>query len=141
MAGARFGYLMLAVVAIGLGLAVRQPGLGLSPFAAKYGGAVVWAMMVYFLVRAVAPRLPLLASALLAGAIAWGWEATQLIDAEWFDTIRATRWGQLVFGRTFAMEDVIAYWIGIAVAALLEATHPSRERPGTKLVGTPPTAQ
>ena len=83
--------------------------------------------MVYFLLRAMVLRWPIIvAAAATAVSVALG-EATQLVSIPWFDALRATTLGHLIFGRTFAVEDIVAYWIGILLAAAGEWIA-SRER-------------
>ncbi len=55
-------------------------------------------------------------AALAAVLVAIG-EATQLLSVDGFDQFRDTTIGHLIFGRTFAPEDIIAYWIGILLGA------------------------
>lgn len=110
-------YLAVAVGCIALGLVVRTPTFGLPREVAKYGGSIVWAMMVYFGLRAIVLRWTIGVAALVAAVLVALGEATQLVSVPWFDALRATTLGHLIFGRTFAIEDIMAYWIGILTAA------------------------
>jgi hypothetical protein len=94
--------------------------LGLPWAVGKYSGSMLWAAMVYFSLGVFAPRARIWFVAVVAAIIAAAGEATQLISVPWFDGLRATTLGHLIFGRTFAIEDVVAYWIGILVAALAD---------------------
>lgn len=116
----RIAYLAVALVCIALGLLARWHGLGLPREVAKYGGSILWAMMVYFGLRAIVLRWSIFVAAMVAAVLAALGEATQLISIPWFDALRETTLGHLVFGRTFAVEDIVAYWIGILIAALGE---------------------
>jgi hypothetical protein len=118
----RFGYLAVALVCIALGLFVRWPALGLPWAVGKYAGSGLWAAMVYFGLRALLPRPRVLTVASVAAVLVAAGEATQLITVPWFDALRETALGHLIFGRTFAVEDIVAYWIGILIAALTDAT-------------------
>src|ERR1700753_1101293 len=64
----RAGLCLLVVVS---GLALRGFGfsLGLSAFVVKYGGSLLWAAMVFFLIAMVASHLPRLAIGLIAVSI------------------------------------------------------------------------
>jgi len=73
---------------------------------------------MYLAFRAVYPRLPGLASAVVVGTLAAGVEFSQLVSARWFDEFRTTTLGALLFGRTFDWPDIAAYWAGIGLAAL-----------------------
>lgn len=116
----RLAYLALALACIAAGLLLRWPALGLPREVAKYSGSMLWAAMVYFGLRVFLPNSRVRVVGLLAAAIAALGEGTQLISAPWFDQVRATTLGHLVFGRTFAVEDILAYWIGILLAAIAD---------------------
>jgi hypothetical protein len=113
----RLVYLAVAIVCVALGLLVRWPSLGLPREVAKYAGSILWAAMVYFLLRVIALRWSVTVTAAVAAVLVALGEATQLISIPWFDAMRATTLGHLIFGRTFAFEDIVAYWIGILLAA------------------------
>lgn len=113
----RLIYLAVAVALIALGLLARWPTLGLPREVAKYAGSILWAAMVYFLLRAIVLRWPIIVAGAVGAVLVALGEATQLISIAWFDALRATPPGHLIFGRTFAVEDIVAYWIGILLAA------------------------
>jgi hypothetical protein len=117
----RLIYLGLAVAAIVIGLAFRAPVLHLPWALAKYGGSIFWAEMVYFILRAILPNRRVAIVALIAAVLTGLGECTQLISLPWFDALRDTAIGHLIFGRTFAIEDIVAYWIGILAAAVSDA--------------------
>ena len=116
----RLVYFAVAIVCIALGLLVRWQALGLPRDVAKYAGSILWAAMVYFLLRAIALRWSIAVTAVVAAVLVALGEATQLISIPWFDALRTTTLGHLIFGRTFAVEDIVAYWIGILLARLGE---------------------
>ena len=116
----RLVYLGLAITCIAVGLLVRAPVVGLPREVAKYGGSILWAAMVYFGLRVFWPRGRVVTVAIVAALLTALGEATQLISAPGFDELRATPIGHLIFGRTFAVEDIVAYWIGILLAALTD---------------------
>jgi hypothetical protein len=116
----RLIYLGLALLCIAVGLLLRWPALGMPWAVGKYGGSMLWAAMVYFGLRMLFPMRRALVIAVAAAIIAALGEMTQLISIPWFDAYRETTIGHLIFGRTFAAEDIVAYWIGIAVAAALD---------------------
>ena len=117
----RLTYLLLAIVCIGIGLLLRWPVLGLPWVVGKYGGSALWAAMVYLGLRVFLPTRRVEWVAILAAVIAALGEATQLLSVPGFDQFRDTVIGHLIFGRTFAVEDIIAYWLGIALVALADA--------------------
>lgn len=116
MTVARLSYLGSAIAVVAAGLLVRSSALGLSPFAAKYAGSVLWGAMVFCLVGALVPGAGRLRIALSAAILAATVEFSQLLRVDWLDTFRATPLGALLLGRTFALADVAAYWAGIALA-------------------------
>src|SRR5882757_8202007 len=107
----RLVYLGLALVCIVVGLLFRAPFLGLPREIAKYGGSILWAAMVFFGLRVLAPRWRVMTVAILAAVLVALGETAQLISLPGFDELRATTIGHLIFGRTFAIEDIFAYWI------------------------------
>ena len=64
--------LLLLLVTIPLGLAWRMIPLGLSPFFFKYGGSMLWAMALYWLIAACLPRRGSGALALIAAVARCG---------------------------------------------------------------------
>ena len=116
----RLAYLALAIVSIAIGLLLRWPALGLPWAVGKYGGSALWGAMVYFGLRALLPRQRVVIAAVVAAVIAALGELTQLVSVPGFDQFRDTPIGHLIFGRTFAVEDIVAYWIGIAAAAIVD---------------------
>jgi hypothetical protein len=76
----RAGLCLLIVVS---GLALRGFGfsLGLPALVVKYGGSVLWAAMVFFLVAMAASHSSRLRVALMAAAIAVGVELFRLVHA------------------------------------------------------------
>jgi len=88
---ARFMWIALAIVAIALGIGSRTYGGALPPFLATYAGDTLWAMLVYALAGAVAPRARLRTRAFCALTFAFAIEFSQLIKVEWLDATRQTR--------------------------------------------------
>ena len=116
----RFNYCSALLLVILMGLLVRSQLLPLSPFVKKYGGSALWALLVYLLIRVIAPRATLWKSALMAFAVAVAVELSQLYHASWIDTIRETRLGALILGSVFNWPDIPAYAVGILIGALLD---------------------
>lgn len=116
----RLIYLLVALGCIAVGLFLRWPALGLPWVVGKYGGSMLWAAMVYCGLRVLLPRQRIVLVGILAAVLAALGEMTQLISMPGFDEFRDTMIGHLIFGRTFAVEDIVAYWIGIATAAIAD---------------------
>lgn len=115
---ARLTYLLLAALVIPLGLgvrAVRLPADAGGPL-----GDVLWAVELYLVLRALAPRLPPRRSATVCLLLATLDEASQAIHTPWLDAIRATTLGHLLLGRGFVWLDLLWYALGTAAAWALD---------------------
>jgi len=125
----------LAALTIVAGLVWRLALLGLPPFLFKYGGSALWAMMVYWLIAAMFPRLPPFKLAVAACVIAALVELSRLHHSPAEEAFRRTLAGRLLLGRIFSTWDIAAYWIAIALAGVLDliATrrNPASPRPRT----------
>ncbi|WP_166146007.1 DUF2809 domain-containing protein [Methylosinus sp. RM1] len=106
-----------AIILAGLSLRAFGPGLGLPAFVVKYGGSVLWATMVYFLVAVGCGNWPRWRVAAAAMSIAIAVEAFRLYHAPWLDAFRLTLPGALILGRIFSLWNILAYAIGVAAAA------------------------
>ncbi|MGB1311000.1 MAG: DUF2809 domain-containing protein [Leucothrix sp.] len=122
----RLLYLALAFITMLLGLASRANNITLPDFIATYAGDTLWAMLVFWLVRAIAPTLDCVKSALIAIAFSFFIEFLQFYHAPWIDSIRATTLGGLVLGFGFKASDLICYTTGIMIAYLLDRAIVSR---------------
>ena len=105
----------LCLLIVASGLALRGFGFnwGLSAFVVKYGGSLLWAAMVFFLVAMAASRASRPSIALISAAIAVGVELFRLIHAPWLDAFRLTLPGALLLGRIFSAWNMLAYGVGI----------------------------
>ena len=128
---ARVVYVALLLVTIPVGLAWRMVPLGLSPFLFKYGGSVLWAVALYWLVAACLPRLGSAALAGIAAILAAVLEFSRLWHTPAMDAFRITLAGRLLLGRYFSPKNIAAYWLGIGLAALGDRW--LRQRSGTRL--------
>ena len=109
---------MVAVIAGGL--LWRSKLMPLSPFASKYGGDALWALMVFVGFGLLLPRLSTLMLAVLATGFAVIVEFSQLYHAPWIEAMRATLPGRLILGSTFNWPDLPAYALGVALGACVE---------------------
>ena len=109
----------LATVALGLG--VRFLHLGLPWVVVKYGGSMLWAVMIFWIFSAVVPQWPLVRIALLSGAVATAVEIFKLYRSPGMDAFRLTLAGKLTLGRVFSGWDIAAYWVAIAGGLAWEA--------------------
>jgi hypothetical protein len=107
----------LSVLLIGVtilaGLTVRLAPLGLPNTLTKYGGSLLWALMIYWIVSTAYSRLTLTANASLSGTVALGVELFKLYHAPLLDAFRMTLPGKLLLGRVFSLWDLLTYAIAI----------------------------
>lgn len=113
-------FLCVAIIVLGLGLRRYGFGLGLPGLVVKYGGSILWAAMVFFLLALALPALSRVRIAAIAAVIAVAVELFRLVHAPWLDAFRLTLAGALLLGRIFSPWDILAYGVGILLAFLLD---------------------
>jgi hypothetical protein len=113
--------LALFLATVMAGLAVRMAPLGLPAVVVKYGGSMLWAVMIYWIVSAAMPRGRLPVVGLVAGAIATAVEFFKLYHSPGMDAFRLTLPGMILLGRHFSVRDIVAYWVAIGLAAWVDA--------------------
>ena len=116
----RLLYAMLIAAVIGAGLLWRSPLLHLPPFAAKYGGSALWALMVFLCCGFVKARAGIWRLMFVATIISFAVEFSQLYHAPWIDEIRSYNLGALILGSTYSSKDLLAYLAGIVTGGVLE---------------------
>ncbi len=104
----------LAIMMLGLLLRFEGPQFGVPLVIVKYGGSILWAMMLYCLVT-IAFRLDLSKAAVLSVILATGIELFRLVHFDWLDHFRLTLAGALLLGRIFSIADIVAYAFGIGI--------------------------
>jgi hypothetical protein len=124
----RLKYGLAIALVIAMGLLWRSGLLPLPPFLTKYGGDALWALVVFLCFGFAFPRSSTWRIVAAALCFTWSVEFLQLYHADWIDAIRSTRLGRLVLGTTFNAPDLIAYVIGIALAALAECLYLNRSQ-------------
>src|SRR5882724_6379850 len=77
--------LCLSIILSGLALRGFGLGLGLPSLVVKYGGSILWATMVFFLVAMAASSLSRQRVALVSASIAVCVELFRLVHAPWLD--------------------------------------------------------
>lgn len=113
-------YLGLAIATMLAGLVLRLVPLGLPYPLVKWGGSVLWAAMVYWLLAALMPYVRVLIVALAAGVVAGLVESLRLYHSPGLDAFRLTLAGVLLLGRVFSRWHLAVYWATIAVVSLLD---------------------
>jgi hypothetical protein len=116
----RITHILLLPITIPMGLAWRMVPMGLSPFWFKYGGSMLWAAALYWLIAACLPTLRVSALAVLAAAVAALLEFSRLWHTPAMDTFRISLTGRILLGRYFSLKNILAYWLAIALVALLD---------------------
>jgi hypothetical protein len=99
------------------GLAIRFVPLGLPQSVVKYGGSMLWALMVCWIGSALLRSRQVLLVAVISGAVATAVEFFKLNRAPELDLFRLTLPGILVLGRVFSARDILAYWVAIGIGA------------------------
>jgi hypothetical protein len=112
---------VLMVATIAAGLLVRFAPLGLPYSVVKYGGSMLWALMIYWIVSALAPSLGLPVTAIIAGVLATAVEFLKLYRTPTLDAFRLTLPGIILLGRFFSLRDIAAYWFAILCGAFIDA--------------------
>lgn len=130
-------YLIAAALTIAAGLASRKfPGL-LPAVLGKYPGDALYAVLIYWLVALVLNPPGLVRAAGFALGFCFAVELLQLWQTPWLLAIRANPFGHLVLGSHFHAGDLLAYAIGVLLAAALEAASLNL-RPGLRPRGLRP---
>jgi hypothetical protein len=117
----RLALLAAILIVIAAGIGVRLLPLGLPREVVKYAGSVLWGAMVYGLVALVRPTAATGRLAAVALALAVLVELFRLVHTPELDAFRRTLAGQLLLGRIFSVWNVVAYAVGIGLAAGLDA--------------------
>jgi hypothetical protein len=112
--------LALFLVTVMAGLTVRMAPLGLPAVVVKYGGSMLWAVMIYWVVSAALARWRLPVVAMISGVIATAVEFFKLYHSPGMDAFRLTLPGMILLGRYFSMRDIAAYWVAIGLAAWVD---------------------
>ena len=116
----RLRYLLLACVTIAVGMAVHVGPLPISPRLRDAAGDALWATMMVWWVGVVAPGARSMVRCVLALAVCVAVELSQRYHVAWLDAIRATTLGHLVLGSGFDARDLVAYAVGVGVAAVAD---------------------
>ncbi|MFP2908485.1 DUF2809 domain-containing protein [Pyxidicoccus sp. 3LFB2] len=127
----RLTSLVLAVLVLALGLASRSKALPWPPFFAAYAGDTLWALLVFLLLRFVAPARPVLHVAGAALAFSFAVEFSQLYQAPWLNAVRRTLPGRLVLGAGFLWSDLVCYTAGVLLGLGLSTARGPRAAPTT----------
>jgi hypothetical protein len=116
----RTRYPIAALLLIAAGLTLRRVPLGLPIGVVKYGGSILWAMMLYALLATLRPTAAPHQLGLGTLALATSVECFKLVHTPALDIFRRTLSGTLLLGRFFSFQDLAAYSLAITLAATLD---------------------
>jgi beta-N-acetylhexosaminidase len=108
------------MVLIPVGLVWRFAHLGLPQFWFKYGGSVLWAAMIYWVIAAVLPGWRPWRVGIVAAGVACAVEGLKLYHAGWLEAFRMTLAGKVLIGKYFSGWDVVAYLLAIGVVVAVD---------------------
>ena len=111
----RIYYLLIIAVVIILGLLSRK-----NNFVPFFVGDLLYAVLIYFIVRFLSVKSSALKIAFFALIICFSIEFLQLNQANWLVEIRNSTFGHLVLGQGFLLTDLLAYFFGIVFCYILE---------------------
>ncbi len=120
-------YLPLIGLIIVLGLAARLIPQYLPSWYVSYAGDFLWAMLVFFL-YALVLRCSTKTCLWVALLTAYLIEISQLFHPAWLDALRSIRLFGLILGFGFLWSDVLAYTLGIFLAAGLDQYLPGPQK-------------
>jgi hypothetical protein len=83
-------------------------------------GDVLWAMMIFFIVRFLFIDARVRSIALVSLSVCYLVEVSQLYQDAWINSIRQTILGGLILGQGFLWGDIVAYAAGILLGFLIE---------------------
>lgn len=106
-----FKYPILVLLIIILGILSRK--ISIIPL---FVGDLLYAMMIYFIVRFFFNKNDLLKSAIIALLICFSIEFLQLYQANWIIEIRKTTFGHYILGQGFLWSDLAAYFAGVLIS-------------------------
>ncbi|WP_422928884.1 DUF2809 domain-containing protein [Singulisphaera sp. PoT] len=111
----RWAYAGLILIAVVCGIGSRRFGPGLPGFIAAYAGDTLWALAAFLGIGFVWTRVSGRRVALAALAISYAVEVSQLYQAPWINSVRATTLGSLTLGHGFVPSDFACYTVGVLI--------------------------
>lgn len=113
-------YSLKIILVMILGLSTRSHNELLPPIISTYGGDVLWALMVFFMLGFLFVKMRTKYIALISIVFSYLIEISQLYHAPWIDNLRQTTLGGLVLGFGFLWSDILCYTIGISIGVIIE---------------------
>ncbi len=115
MKNKRFQYFIIISIVIALGIISRK--ITTLPLCI---GDVLYAVMIYFIIRMLFLDRSFNQIAIISLTLCFLIEFSQLYRAVWIIEIRKTFLGHYALGQGFLWSDLIAYFLGITIAFLLD---------------------
>ncbi|QEM13573.1 DUF2809 domain-containing protein [Mucilaginibacter rubeus] len=106
----RITFFILIILTIILGLLSRH-----FKFIPLFIGDILWASMVYFIMRFLFINKPVRFNVIAALIFCFAIEFSQLYKAPWINDLRHTLFGRLVLGEGFLWSDLLCYVIGVGI--------------------------
>jgi hypothetical protein len=113
-------YAAALIMVILIGLPTRLLPEVLPPFMVQYAGDALWALAIFLGLGLMLPKARTRTLFLLAFALTWGIEFSELYQADWINALRAGWLGGLILGYTFLPIDLLLYLCGIGAGVVLE---------------------
>jgi hypothetical protein len=111
----RIMWFLVICITIVLGLASRH-----FSFVPLFVGDILWATMVYFIVRFLFINKPVSFTVTISLLFSFAIEFSQIYKAPWIDSIRPTLFGRLVLGATFNWGDMVCYAVGVGIGVTID---------------------
>lgn len=115
MLKSRITWFIIICITVMLGLASRH-----FSFIPLFVGDILWATMVYFIVRFLFINKPVSFVSIISLLFSFAIEFSQLYKAPWIDSLRPTLFGRLVLGATFNWGDMVCYALGVGIGVLVD---------------------
>jgi hypothetical protein len=116
----RLLYAGFIALVIAVGLPTRLIPEIFPAFMVNYLGDALWTLAIFLLIGLLLPTKGTRTVLLIALAVTWGIEFSELYQADWINALRAYKLGGLILGYTFLPSDLLMYLLGIGAGAALE---------------------
>jgi len=120
----RITYGCLIIITIISGLLSRH-----FSFIPLFIGDILWALMIYFIVRFLFVDKPVKFVVILCLLFCYAVELSQLYKAPWINDLRHTLFGRLFLGEGFLWSDLLCYTIGVALGVWVDKIVSKNLRP------------
>ena len=110
----------ICFIVIVLGISSRAFSEQLPLFVSRHFGDALWGSLVYFMFRVLLVNRRLWIALVWSLMFSFGIEFSQLYQADWINSIRATILGGLILGKGFLWVDLVRYTVGIMLSYGLE---------------------